>query len=88
MAEAGALLIPLLTSAATAGASAVAAKAAAPKAPKVEAPKPLPAPNDPNAIEARRKQQAELAASQGRAGTNLTSQRAAPAYTNTVLGGS
>lgn len=89
MAEAGALLIPLLTAGASAGVSAAAAKSAGGKTPKIQAPTPLPAPEDPAALEARRRKQAELAESGGREGTNLaTPQRAAPAYSNTVLGGS
>lgn len=88
MAELAALAIPLITAGGTAAATAMATKGAG-KAPKVQDPAPMPVPGDPSSEEARRRKQAELAASQGREATNLTPARsAAPSYSNTVLGGS
>lgn len=84
MAEMAAILPAIIG----AGASVAASKMGA-KTPKVQEPVKMPAPDDPAALEAKRRKQAELSASQGRESTNLTPQRsAAPAYTNTVLGGS
>ena len=77
-----ALIVPLVTAGATAGASAL----MAPKAPKPQAPTALPKPDDALEKQKRLEEQQRLAATKGRDSTNLTSS-AAPSYSNTTLGG-
>ncbi len=77
-----ALIVPLVTGAASAGAASL----MAPKAPKRQAPTALPKPDDALEKQKRLEEQQRLAATKGRDSTNLTG-NAAPSYSNTTLGG-
>jgi hypothetical protein len=77
-----ALIVPLITAGASAGAAAL----TAPKAPKPQAAAALPKPDDALEKQKRLEEQQRLAATKGRDSTNLTG-NAAPSYSNTTLGG-
>lgn len=79
------LLVPVLTAAASAGAGAVASSALqkTPNIPRPKAPARMPTEDSPEALEERRRREAELRAGRGRQSTILTG---GPTFSNTQLG--